>query len=134
MGVASANASEVHKRGEESVNAGALQSVRGLWIIPFMALHLVSTAARAQAPNDDSHGMKQMMTFAMNKMGEIRMSGDMDKDFATMMKMHHRQAVHMAQMELDHGKSIAMKAMATEIIAAQKKEIEQFDEWLATQK
>lgn len=116
------------------MSAGTLESLRGLWLIPLMALHLVSTAARAQAPNDDSHGMKQMMTFAMIKMGEMHLSGDMDKDFATMMKMHHAQAVHMAQMELDHGKSPAMKAMATEIIAGQKKEIEQFDEWLATQK
>jgi uncharacterized protein (DUF305 family) len=51
-----------------------------------------------------------------------------------MMKMHHQQALHMAEMELAHGKSPEMKAMAKRIVAAQKKEISQFDQWLAKQK
>ena len=37
-------------------------------------------------------------------------------------------------MELANGKSADMKAMAKQIIAAQKKEIAQFDKWLAKQK
>ena len=40
----------------------------------------------------------------------------------------------MAQMEPAHGKSPAMKPMARQIIAAQKKEIAQFDRWLASRK
>ena len=40
----------------------------------------------------------------------------------------------MAQMELAQGKSPEMKAMAKQIIASQKKEIGQFDKWLAKQK
>lgn len=40
----------------------------------------------------------------------------------------------MAKMELAHGKSLAMKAMAIKIITVQKKEIDEFDRWLATQK
>ena len=67
-------------------------------------------------------------------MQKMPMSGDVDKDFAMMMKMHHQQAVTMAEMELAHGKSDAMKDMARKIIAAQKKEIASFDQWLAKQK
>ena len=37
-------------------------------------------------------------------------------------------------MELANGKSADMKAMAKQIITAQKKEIAQFDKWLAKQK
>jgi len=62
------------------------------------------------------------------------MSGDVDKDFAMMMKMHHQQALEMAQMELANGKSPEMKAMAKSIISAQKKEIGEFEKWLAKQK
>lgn len=51
-----------------------------------------------------------------------------------MMKMHHQQALDMAKMELAHGKSPEMKAMAKKIMIAQKKEIAQFDKWLAKQK
>lgn len=45
-----------------------------------------------------------------------------------------KQALNMAEMELAHGKSSEMKAMAKHIIVAQKKEIAQFDKWLAKQK
>jgi uncharacterized protein (DUF305 family) len=62
------------------------------------------------------------------------MSGDPDKDFAMMMKMHHQKALQMAQKELEIGKSPAMKAMATKILAAQQKEIAELDRWLAKQK
>ncbi|MDP3252474.1 MAG: DUF305 domain-containing protein [Hydrogenophaga sp.] len=40
----------------------------------------------------------------------------------------------MAEMQLKTGKSPEMKAMAKQIIVAQKKEIAQFDKWLAKQK
>ena len=78
--------------------------------------------------------MKQSMMGGMESMKNMQMSGDTDRDFAMMMKIHHQGAVDMAQMELAHGKSSAMKDMARKIIAAQKKEIAQFDRWLATQK
>ena len=81
-----------------------------------------------------SADMKRPMMTGMDSMQKMPMSGDTDKDFAMMMKIHHQQAVDMVQMELAHGKSPAMKAMAKQIIAAQKKEIAKFDQWLAKQK
>ena len=81
-----------------------------------------------------SDDMKKSTMPGMDGMQKMPMSGDTDKDFAMMMKMHHQKGVEMAQMELDHGKSPAMKAMAKKIIAAQNKEIAQFDQWLAKQK
>ena len=48
--------------------------------------------------------------------------------------MHHQQALDMAEMQLAHGKSRELKAMASKIISDQKKEIAQFDCWLAKQK
>ena len=74
-----------------------------------------------------------MMT-GMDGVNKMTMSGDIDKNFAMMMKIHHQQAVDMSEMEVAHGKSPAMKAMAKQIIAAQKKEIAKFDQFLAKQK
>ena len=128
-----------------------LQLIRALCLAPVTALYLVSAAAQAQnspsaAPSasmPQGHmqqgmagldGMKESMMTGMDSMQKMPMSGDTDKDFAMMMKIHHQQAVDMAKMELVHGKSPAMKAMAKQIIAAQKKEIAQFDQWLAKQK
>lgn len=86
--------------------------------------------SHAEHPRD----MKSSMMMGMDGMQRMPMSGDIDKDFATMMKLHHQQAVNMAEMEIANGKSPEMKAMAQQIVVAQKKEIEQFDQWLAKQK
>ena len=81
-----------------------------------------------------SDGMKKSMMAGMESMQKMPMTGDTDKDFAMMMKMHHQQGVDMAKMQIAHGKSPAMTKMAKQIVAAQNKEIQQFDKWLATQK
>ena len=64
----------------------------------------------------------------------MKMSGDVDKDFAMMMKMHHQGALTMAQAELDKGKDPKMQEMARKIIDSQKKEIAEFEQWLMTRK
>ncbi len=81
-----------------------------------------------------AHDMKASMMKGMEGMQKMPMSGDIDKDFAMMMKMHHQQGVDMAKMQLAHGKSAEMNAMAKQIIAAQNKEIAQFDQYLAKKK
>jgi uncharacterized protein (DUF305 family) len=81
-----------------------------------------------------SHDMKAAMMMGMDGMQKMTMTGNTDKDFALMMKMHHQQALNMAEMQLAQGKSPEMKTMAKQIIVAQKQEIAQFDQWLATQK
>lgn len=78
--------------------------------------------------------MKSSMMAGMEEMQKMPMTGDADRDFAMMMKIHHQQAVHMAELQLKTGKSPEMKTMAKQIIAAQKKEIAHFDKWLARQK
>lgn len=87
-----------------------------------------------QHGNPGPHDMKATMMMGMESMQRMQASGDVDKDFAMLMKLHHQQAVDMAEMEIAQGKSPAMKTMARQIIAAQKKEIAAFDAWLAKQK
>ena len=55
----------------------------------------------------------------------MKMSGNVDKDFASMMIMHHQMAVKMADVEIKHGKSAALKALARKMKAAQQEEIKQ---------
>jgi|GEM_PF-1552709 uncharacterized protein (DUF305 family) len=70
-----------------------------------------------------SDSLTHSMQDGMKKMDAMKMTGDVDKDFAMMMKMHHQQALDMAQIEIDQGKSPEMKAMAKNIISAQKKKL-----------
>ena len=127
-----------------------LKTVHTLCLVPLVAL-CMATAAQAQTVQPasptvsmpkghmqknagGSDGMKHSMMTGMDSMQKMPMSGDVDKDFAMMMKMHHQQGVEMAQLELVQGKSPAMKAMAKKIISAQKKEIVELEQWLAKQK
>lgn len=75
--------------------------------------------------------MKPMMMDMQNKMMTMKSSGNIDVDFAMMMRVHHQSAVTMAEAELQNGKDPEMRAMAKDIIAAQKKEIATFDKFLA---
>lgn len=128
-----------------------MNHLKAMCLVPMTALWLASAPARAQtapamAPSASMpmgqmhkgaagpHDMKASMMMGMDSMQKMPMSGDTDKDFAMMMKVHHQQALNMAEMELANGKSAEMKAMAKRIIVAQKKEIVQFDKWLAKQK
>lgn len=74
--------------------------------------------------------LEQAMKAGMDAMHNMPMSGDVDKDFAAMMKHHHEQAVAMAQIELRDGKSPELKAMARKMIKDQKKEIDMLGAWL----
>ena len=78
--------------------------------------------------------MKGSMMGMMKSMESMKMTGDTDRDFAKMMKMHHQGAIDMAQVELKNGKDAKMRAMAKRIIEAQQKEIKEFDQWLGKQK
>ena len=132
------------------MNAKMLNSFRTALLVPLAVLS-IATGAQAQTAMPMASGasmpmggmqsgagssgdMKQSMMSGMDSMQKMKMSGDTDKDFAMMMKIHHQGAVDMAEMELAQGKSPVMKAMAKKIIAAQKKEIAEFDRWLATKK
>jgi len=78
--------------------------------------------------------MRGSMMGMMKSMDSMKMTGDTDRDFATMMKMHHQGAIDMAQMELQSGKDAKMRAMAKGIVEAQQKEIKEFDRWLGKRK
>ena len=49
--------------------------------------------------------MKASMLMGMDGIQKMQLSGDADKDFALMMKMHHQQALNMAALQLASGKS-----------------------------
>jgi uncharacterized protein (DUF305 family) len=72
------------------------------------------------AVNDEMHGA---MAFTP--------TGDADVDFMRGMLPHHRGAVAMAQIVVEHGKDPDVHALAQEIIAAQEREIALIEAWLA---
>jgi len=80
----------------------------------------------------DMNGMKHMDGTKHTE--GMSMTGDVDYDFAVNMRMHHQMAVDMSQAQLKNGKSPKLRTMATNIIAAQKKEIAVLDQWIKESK
>lgn len=67
-------------------------------------------------------------------MKSMQMTGDVDKDFATMMASHHQDGIEMAKMELKNGMSDKLKKMAQKSIDDQQKDIKEFQTWLFSHK
>ena len=110
-----------------------------------LLLHPLVQAQTDKAPHGHGHShgadgasmpagkmdMKAMMKENNGMMSSMKMTGNPDVDFAMMMRVHHQGAIQMAEAQLRDGKEPQMRTMATEIIAAQKKEIAQLDQFLA---
>ena len=117
---------------------GLKRNLTASLIFTALALPVWSLAQSAPMPKeshmDTSMDMSHTMDSMDEKMKSMPMSGDVDYDFAMMMRIHHQGALEMAKSELDNGKNPEMRTMAKKIIAAQKKEIAQFDKWIAKHK
>ena len=95
------------------------------------ALLLAQPALAQQAA---SNAMMKSMQSGMSQMMNMKMTGDPDHDFASMMRMHHQGAVEMADLELKQGKDASTKALASRIKAANQKEIKEMTQFLSTHK
>lgn len=89
----------------------------------------MSMMTPAAGDSEATRGSKAAMMKMMHGMPPY--TGDADVDFNKQMRGHHVAAIEMAEVQLKHGKDVASRALAQEIIVAQKKEIAEIDAWLA---
>ena len=93
------------------------------------ALSMSAFAADNTKGESGSQELHQSMMSGMEKMHDMKMSGDTDKDFASMMIAHHEQAIEMSKSVLNHGDDPAVQKKAREIIAASEKDIRELKKW-----
>lgn len=89
------------------------------------------TAMAGEATGQQMH---RSMAAGMDKMMSMQSTGDVDRDFATMMKMHHQMAIDMSSAEMEKGKSAEMKKLAEGIIKDSQRDIKRIDQWLEQKK
>ena len=88
-------------------------------------MNMMMRPATTPADKAFAASMKAMM----NNMN-VRPTGKPDKDFVQMMIPHHQGAIDMAKVELQYGTDPELRQLATDIVAAQEKEIAQMKAWL----
>lgn len=100
-----------------------------------LAPPLVATAHEKAAAQPPASASAPMEHSGMNKTDAhagMSMTGNVDYDFAVNMRKHHQMALTMAEAQLKEGRDAKLRAMATQIIVGQKKEIAELDRWIAT--
>lgn len=111
----------------------AKKSLAGLASATFVAALSFALVASAHDPKPSdksmpSHqdgSMKSQHAMMKSHQMQMPMSGNVDKDFAMMMTMHHQKAVVMVDAFIKDGKSPELKAMAQKMKTAQQGEIKQ---------
>lgn len=85
--------------------------------------------------NDLDFDTQQMSTMKKGgKQADLQLiNGNVDHDFAILMIGHHQTAIENSRLEQLRGSEVSMKTMAANIIDAQQKEIDQFQDWLLLQ-
>jgi len=84
----------------------------------------ICSSAQAEVSEEASYlveneaAMKRMMLDMA-----ARPTGDIDRDFVSMMSPHHQGAINMAQAVLRHGRNEQIRRLAQEIIVTQQQEI-----------
>jgi uncharacterized protein (DUF305 family) len=86
------------------------------------AFVLVQTAAHSAA--DDFYALMRKAMERMHDGMHVAPSGDVDRDFATMMIPHHQGAIDMAVLELRFGRDQRLRRLAQAIIVEQGQEIQ----------
>ena len=104
----------------------ALAPMQGVRAQEMKGMNMSAKQAATPADKAFAASMQKMMK-AMN----VKPTGNPDKDFVLMMMPHHQGAIDMAKVELQYGTDPEMRQLATDIVAAQEKEIAQMKDWLA---
>ena len=107
------------------VMSAFLLSGGGVFAEDMKGMKMPMKPAASPADKAFAASMKTMMT-DMN----VKPTGRPDKDFVLMMIPHHQGAIDMAKVELQYGTDPELRQLATDIVAAQEKEIAQMKAWL----
>ena len=112
----------------------AASMVAAIWAVDVLSRPQIAASTAATPPETRAEGpflavTNAAMTDMMTRMA-AGPTGDVDRDFVSMMVLHHQGAIDMAKVVLAHGKDPEIRKLAEEVIKAQEGEIAWMKEWL----
>lgn len=92
----------------------------------------MDTTAMEAMPEDESMGgMMNAMHQTMTMMDSMKLSGDPDYDFASMMQLHHKGGLAMINDEIDNGSDTTVIALAKQIKDGQQRDLDELQKYTA---
>ena len=107
------------------VGSGIFVSAPGARADDMKGMNMPAKPAASAADKAFAASMNTMM-----KGMKVKPTGKPDEDFVLMMMPHHQGAIDMAKVELQYGTDPELRQLATDIVAAQEKEIAEMKAWL----
>lgn len=82
------------------------------------------------AVESGSRQLQQHMEAGALQLRNVPPSGDIDRDFVRLMRLHRQQGVDMARIQLEKGNSPEARRLAKEMLDEQLQDIALLDDWL----
>src|SRR5262245_51286911 len=92
-------------------------------VVLMLASVLHADESKSNPGEDALRALHEAMLQGMEGMHGLNMSGNADRDFATVMIHHCELAIHLSQTQLQHSKDPAVRGRARSLIAANEREI-----------
>lgn len=117
-----------HDQMMEGIDHGGMMGGDGAQSHGEHDAHSAEAPAATGSPANEAY---RAANLSMHEAMNIEFTGNADIDFARGMIGHHRGAIDMARIVLEHGEDPELRTLAEEVIEAQEAEITFLQNWIA---
>jgi Cu/Ag efflux protein CusF len=107
----------------------AIAAVAVLGTASVVAFQPHRLAAQAQPAKGAGPAFERVREVMNTRFKDMKLTGDPDRDFATVLIAHHEDLIFLAKTQLEHGGDRQMRQLAQKILDEQQKQISELKEW-----
>src|SRR5215217_7776908 len=85
--------------------------------------------AQAQPAKGAPAAFERVREVTTTRFKDVKLAGDPDKDFATLLIAHHEDLIFLAKTQLEYGGDRQLRGLAQKILDDQQKQISEVKEW-----